>query len=61
MVEDLLRGGRHARTTSLIARLAVALEGDRELEIFVPCKGCSAPVKLGSAPNRHCGSCRRAH
>jgi hypothetical protein len=59
MVEDLLRGGRHAGTTGLIARLASALEGDDELEIFVPCRGCRAPVALSAAPDGRCRACRQ--
>jgi hypothetical protein len=60
MVADLLRGMRHARMTGLMAKLACVLEGDIELEIFVPCKGCSAPVELGGAPDGRCRDCRRA-
>ena len=60
MVEDLLRGGRRSCTAGLMARLACALEQDGELEIFVPCRGCSTPVELAGAPDWRCGDCRRA-
>jgi hypothetical protein len=60
MVEDLLHGRRRAQVTGLIARLASVLEGDGELEIFVPCTACSAPVGLGEASDGRCDDCRRA-
>jgi hypothetical protein len=60
MVEDLLRGGRDSRTTGLLARLAGVLEDHCELEIFVPCLGCSTPVELAGAPDERCTECRRA-
>lgn len=60
MVEDLLHRGRHSRTISLMARLARALENGGELEIFVPCRSCSAPIALAGAPDGRCTDCRRA-
>jgi hypothetical protein len=60
MVDDLLRGGRDERTAGLLAKLASALETGAELEIFVPCAGCSAPVQLRDAHDGHCRDCRTA-
>jgi len=60
IVEDLLRGGRDARATGLMARLAVVLKDDGEFEIFVPCLGCATPVQLAGAPDERCRECRRA-
>ena len=57
MVEDLLHGGRRPQI-GLMARLAYVLEGDSELEIFVPCPGCSTPVELAGAPDGRCTDCR---
>ncbi|MGZ6563325.1 MAG: hypothetical protein ACXVH1_27770 [Solirubrobacteraceae bacterium] len=58
MVEDLLHGGRRSQTSGLMARLACVLEGDSEIEIFVPCLGCSTPVELAGAPDGRCTDCR---
>ncbi len=60
MVEDLIRGRRQSRATGLMAKLALVLEDERELEIFVPCSGCSTPVKLAGAADGRCTDCRRA-
>jgi hypothetical protein len=60
MVGDLLYRGRNARMNDLMARLARAFEGDGEVEIFVPCTECSAPVERISAADGRCPECNRA-
>ena len=60
MVEDLLHGGRRSGIISLMVRLACVLEDDGGLEIFVPCLGCSTPIRLAGAPDGRCADCRRA-
>ena len=60
MVDDLLRGGRDARTTTLLARLASALETDGALKVFVPCRACSAPVQSPGQRRWALPACRSA-
>jgi hypothetical protein len=60
MVDDLLRSGRDERTAGLLDRLASALGTDEELEVFVPCRACSAPVRLRDADAGHCRACGSA-